>query len=41
MAVETSELEDVFKLGGSSMARIVRAGFFVGAIEKIKDGSPI
>lgn len=41
MSIETSELEGVFKLGGSSIAYIVRVGFFVGAIEKIDSSSRI
>jgi hypothetical protein len=41
MSIEASELEGVFKLGGSSIEYLVRAGFFVGAIEKIDSSSPI
>jgi hypothetical protein len=41
ISIESSELEDVFKLGGSSIGNIVRAGLFVGAIEKIDPSSPI
>ena|ERR1700733_7238943 len=41
MSIESSELEGVFKLGGSSIEYIVRAGFFVGAIENIDPSSHI
>ena len=41
MSIESSELEGVFKLGGESIGYIVRAGFFLGAIEKIEPSSSI
>ncbi|CAA7263279.1 unnamed protein product [Cyclocybe aegerita] len=39
-AVQSSELEDVFTLGGESLNRIVRAGFFGHAVDRVLKGPP-
>lgn len=41
ISIESTQLEHVFMLGGNSVARLVRAGFFVAAIEKVQESSPI
>ncbi|KZV89803.1 hypothetical protein EXIGLDRAFT_721042 [Exidia glandulosa HHB12029] len=41
ISIESNQLEHVFELGGDSVSRLVRAGFFVAAIEKVQEGSPI
>ncbi|KAJ3517063.1 hypothetical protein NLJ89_g730 [Agrocybe chaxingu] len=40
VAVQSSELEDVFALGGESLGRIVRVGFFGHAIDRALKGPP-
>ncbi|OSC98896.1 hypothetical protein PYCCODRAFT_908727 [Trametes coccinea BRFM310] len=40
VAVETNELEDVFSLGGDSLPRIIRVGFFSAAIDRVRWGPP-
>lgn len=39
-AIQTSELEDVFLLGGDSRRNLVRGGFFVKAFDEIIKGPP-
>ncbi|KAI9060394.1 Fic-domain-containing protein [Trametes sanguinea] len=39
-AIETNELEDVFSLGGDSLPRIIRVGFFSAAIDRVRHGPP-
>jgi len=34
--IETNELEKVFALGGESLPRLVKVGFYTGAIDRIK-----
>jgi hypothetical protein len=41
LAIDTSVLEQVFQVGGSSVPRLVRLGFFVGAIERVERNSVI
>ena len=41
LCVESNELENVFELGGSSMRRLVRCGFFAAAIERLASDSAI
>ncbi|KAJ3001262.1 hypothetical protein NUW54_g6543 [Trametes sanguinea] len=38
--IETNELEDVFSLGGDSLSRIIRVGFFSAAIDRVRHGPP-
>lgn len=40
LAVQSSELEEVFSLGAESLPRIVRAGFYSGAIDRVRHGPP-
>ena len=40
LAIQSSELEEVFSLGGESLPRIVRVGFFSGAIDRVRYGPP-
>ncbi|RPD62640.1 Fic-domain-containing protein [Lentinus tigrinus ALCF2SS1-7] len=40
LAINSSELEEVFLLGGDSLPRIVRVGFFSGAIDRVSHGPP-
>ncbi|RDX53532.1 Fic-domain-containing protein [Lentinus brumalis] len=40
LAIESSELEDVFSLGGDSLPRIIRVGFFSSAIDRVRHGPP-
>ena|SRR5882762_1949641 len=36
LCIETNELEKVFALGGESLPRLVKVGFYTGAIDHIK-----
>ena len=36
LCVETNELERVFALGGQSLPRLVKVGFYTGAIDRVK-----
>jgi hypothetical protein len=37
LCIETNELEKVFVLGGESLPRLVKVGFYTGAIDHVKD----
>lgn len=37
LAVESNEIEHVFHLGGESLVRLVRAGFYTAAIDRVLD----
>jgi hypothetical protein len=36
LCIETNELEKVFVLGGESLPRLVKIGFYTGAIDRVK-----
>jgi hypothetical protein len=36
LCIETNELEQVFALGGESLPRLVKVGFYTGAIDRVK-----
>ena len=36
LCIETNEIEKVFALGGESLPRLVKVGFYTGAIDYIK-----
>lgn len=35
LAVESNEIENVFLLGGESLVKLVRVGFYTGAIDRV------
>jgi hypothetical protein len=37
LCIETNEFEKVFVLGGESLPRLVKVGFYTGAIDHVKD----
>lgn len=37
LAVESNEIENVFLLGGESLTRVVRVGFYTAAIDHVLD----
>ena len=41
LCIETNEIEGVFCLGGQSLIRLVRGGFFIGAIQHVDPNSNI
>jgi hypothetical protein len=36
LCIETNEIEGVFALGGKSLPRLVKVGFYTGAIDRIR-----
>lgn len=36
LCIETNEIEKVFALGGESLPRLVKVGFYTGAIDRVK-----
>jgi hypothetical protein len=36
LCIETNEIEKVFALGGESLPRLVRVGFYTGAIDRVR-----
>ena len=36
LCIETNEIENVFALGGESLPRLVKVGFYTGAIDRVK-----
>ena len=36
VCIETNEIEKVFTLGGESLLRLVKVGFYTGAIDRVK-----